>query len=149
MRTPYLTPGRPGRTRSALVPAAVAPGDPAGLHVTLDDTRFSNANGSEPVQAVSAAEAYLDLAPGQAGATPMALLADDGLFDSTIEAAGVSLDTSALAMGRHMVYVRGQDAGGDWGPLSAIFLYVLDPDSAPFLEGVVREAGTRRRSPRR
>ncbi len=142
VRTPYLTPGGPEARDLTLAPAVVAPGEPAGLHVTLDDTRFSNANGSEPVQAIGAAEAYLDLAPWQAGATAVALSADDGSFDATVEAASATLDTTALAAGRHLVYVRGQDAGGDWGPVSAHFLDVLDPGSAPFVEGVVREAGT-------
>ena len=94
------------------------------------------------MQAIAAAEAYLDLAPWQAGAAAVALSADDGNFDNSVEAASATLDTTDLPVGRHFVYVRGQDAGGDWGPVSALFLDVLDPASAPFVQGVVREAGT-------
>ena len=137
-RTPYLTPAGPDARALSLDPPLVAPGDPSTLHVTLDDTRFSNANGTEPVSAITAAEVYVDLAPWQDGAVALPLTADDGTWSSTIEAAHATLGTGTLASGRHILYVRGQDAAGDWGPVSALFLYVLDPATAPFVQGVVR-----------
>ncbi len=141
-RTPFLTPDGPEVRELALTPGAAAPGEPARLELTVDDTRFSTANGLEPVQAIVAAEAYVDLAPWQDGATPIPLAASDGLFDATVEGAEVALDTTALAPGRHIVYARGKDTSGDWGPVSARFLHVLDPASAPFVQGVVSESGT-------
>jgi hypothetical protein len=141
-RTPYLTPAGPDARDLGVAPTVVGPAEPATLHATLDDTRFSNANGAEPVQAIAAAEVYVDLAPWQGGATAQPLVADDGTFNSPIEAAHAEIDTTALASGRHILYVRGQDAGGAWGPVSAVFLHVLDPATAPFVQGVVREAGT-------
>ena len=141
-RTPYLTPAGPDVLELGLSPDLVAPNEPATLHVTVDDTRFSNTNGTQPVEAITGAELYLDLAPWQAGAVALPLSPDDGLWNSTVEAAHAEIDTTALAPGRHIVYVRGQDAGGDWGPVSALFLYVLDAASAPVVQGVVREEGT-------
>lgn len=141
-RTPYLTPAGPDSRALSLDPPLVAPGDPSTLHVTLDDTRFSNANGTEPVSAITAAEVYVDLAPWETGAVALPLTADDGTWSSTIEAAHATLGTGTLASGRHILYVRGQDAAGDWGPVSALFLYVLDPATAPFVQGVVRELGS-------
>ncbi len=141
-RTPYLTPAGPDARALSLTPNVVGPGESTTLHVTLDDTHFSNENGTEPVQAISAAEVYVDLAPWQGGAVALPLAADDGAFNSTSEAANAALVTTSLASGRHILYVRGQDAGGNWGPVSAVFLYILDPATAPFVQGVVREAGT-------
>ncbi len=141
-RTPYLTPAGPGARDLGLTPGAVVPGEPATLQATIDDTRFSNDNGSEPVQTITAAEVYVDLAPWQAGAVALPLAPLDGVWSSSIETAYADLDTTALGIGRHILYLRGQDAGGDWGPVSAIFLYVLDPVTAPFVQGVVRESGT-------
>ena len=141
-RTPYLTPGGPDSRALGLIPAQVAPGEPVTLHVTIDDTRFSNDNGTEPVEAITAGEVYVDLAPWQPGAVAIPLTADDGLFNATVEAASATLATGALASGRHILYVRGEDAGADWGPVSAIFLYVVDPATAPFVQGVVRDANT-------
>lgn len=141
-RTPYFTPAGPGVRDLGLAPAAVVPGEPATLQATIDDTRFSTDNGSEPVQAIAAAEVYVDLAPWQAGAVALPLAPLDGVWDSTTEAVYANLDTTALGIGRHILYVRGQDAGGDWGPISAIFLHVLDPATSPFVQGVVRESGT-------
>ena len=68
--------------------------------------------------------------------------ADDGTFNETIEAASAALNTSTLPSGRHLVYVRGRDAAGNWGPVSAAFLTVIDPATAPTVEGAVVETGT-------
>ena len=62
-RTPYMTPTGPDALTVAVVPAVIAPGDPVTVTATLNDTRFSNANGSEPTQAIAAAEVDIDL-PG-------------------------------------------------------------------------------------
>lgn len=157
-RTPYMTPAGPDALAVAVVPGVIAPGDPVTVTATLNDTRFSNANGSEPTQAIAAAEVDIDL-PGttivfvdgfEAGDTshwaltawPVAMSADDGAFDETIEAASAALNTSTLPSGRHLVYVRGRDAAGNWGPVSAAFLTVIDPATAPIVQGAVVEAGT-------
>lgn len=141
-RTPYMTPGGPEARDLALTPLAIPPGSSTTLEVTLDDTKFSNANGAEPVQPISGAEAYVDLAPWQAGSSPLSLVPDDGQWNATVEAAHLEIASVGLATGRHIVFVRGQDASGAWGPISAQFLDILDPATAPFVEGFVREAGT-------
>jgi hypothetical protein len=52
------------------------------------------------------------------------------------------VDTDSLAPGKHYLLVHGQNNTGDWGPFTAVFLDVLDPVSAPAIEGHVREADT-------
>ncbi len=120
----------------------VAIGASVDLGASLDDTRFSTANGGEPVQPIAAGEAYVDLPPWSPGAVPIALLPDDGSFDATVEGAGVALDTSGLALGRHVVYLRGQDGSGSWGPVSAALFWLFDPATAPVVRGTVRDAVT-------
>ncbi len=144
-RTPYQTPAGPDALAVTTSPGAIAPGEVVAVTTTLDDTRYSNANGSEPTQAIAAAEIYLDTPPWQVGATPFPLTAADGAFDESIEAAGGTLDSAAtagLTQGRHLVYARGRDANGDWGAPSAAILWVIDPASAPIVQGVVRDAVT-------
>jgi hypothetical protein len=41
------------------------------------------------------------------------------------------IDTTALAPGKHIVFVEAQDANGQWGVPSAAFLTVNSPCSAP------------------
>ena len=41
-----------------------------------------------------------------------------------------------------MIFVRGQDAAGNWGVVSAAFLYILQPGVSPTIEGYVRDAST-------
>ncbi|WIW00012.1 M14 family zinc carboxypeptidase [Kinneretia aquatilis] len=130
VRTPYQTPAGPDVLSLALAGNASSSGVPAGTQValsaTVDDSRYNNSNGAEPTQAVAAAEAYIDTPPWVAGATPRALQASDGSFNSSSEAVRASLDTTGLAPGKHLVYVRGRDAAGNWGALSAVFLNISD-----------------------
>ncbi len=140
-RTPYQTPAGPDALTVVATPALVAPGDPVAVTATLNDTRFSNANGTEPTQAIAAGEVYVDTPPW-AGGTPLAMSPADGTFNATIESATLALDSTGLSSGRHLLYVRGRDAANNWGAVSAVFLTVIDPASAPFVEGTVTEAGT-------
>ena len=131
VRTPYLTPAGPDVTALALGGTASTTGVPAGtpvaLNSTVSDTRFNNINGTEPTQAIAEVQAFIDLPPWSPGALPVALSATDGSFDSGVEAAAGSLNTSGLAVGRHTVYVRGRDAAGNWGAVSAVFLNLTAP----------------------
>ncbi|MEO8195644.1 MAG: M14 family zinc carboxypeptidase [Thermoanaerobaculia bacterium] len=140
-RTPYQTPAGPDALSVTAPAQPVAPGDPAVITATLDDTRYLDPDGAEPTQPIAAAELYLDTPPW-AGGTPVAMTPVDGTFNATVEAATATLDTTGFASGRHLLYVRGRDNANNWGAFSAAFLTVLDPATAPFLEGTVTEAGS-------
>ena len=128
VRAPYLTPGGPDVTALALAGdasgAGVAAGTPVGLSASVTDTRFNQSNGSEPVQAIAGALAWIDTPPWAAGAVAIPLSATDGGFNSSTEAVAGTLDTSGLSAGKHIVYVSGTDASGQAGPLSAVFLNI-------------------------
>jgi len=143
-RTPYLTPSGP-RVTSIVSPSGltVAPGTPVEAQAVVDDLPFNNSNGTEPTQNITAAEVYLDAPPWQDPApTPVAMAAADGNFNSKTESVVASVATDGLADGRHILYFRGQDASGSWGAVSAAFFWVLDPATAPHLQGTVRDAVT-------
>jgi len=106
-RTPYLTSFGPDATLTATLTSTV------GLTWVSVQAMLT---GTRPI---SAAEAYLDTPPW-AGGTPHALTPADGHWDSTFEAARGDIGT-ALLPGRHTILVRGQDTGGYWGPVSAVF----------------------------
>ncbi len=128
VRTPYITPAGPDVTTLALANDASGGGVPAGTAVavtaSVTDTRFNNSNGTEPTQAIAAAEYTLDVPPWQAGAVPVALAAADGGFDTTTEAVAGNVATTGLAPGRHLLYARARDASGTWGPVTAVFLNI-------------------------
>ncbi|HLF89113.1 MAG TPA: M14 family metallopeptidase [Anaerolineales bacterium] len=125
-RTPYLTPAGPDALDVSLSNGQIKPGTHITLTATLNDTRFNNLQGTEPTQNIAATEYYLDVPPWITTTVPVAIpmLPVDGQFDSPIENAFVSLEPSSLSLGRHTLYVRGQDAGGNWGAISAIFLWI-------------------------
>ncbi|OQC36064.1 MAG: Zinc carboxypeptidase precursor [Acidobacteria bacterium ADurb.Bin051] len=139
-RTPYLTPAGPDVVAPGVTPAVIAPGETAVLTATLDDTRFSTVNGVEPTQAIAAGSYYLDTPPWRPGAVARPLAAVDGLFDQKVEAVSANVDTTGLAPGRHTLYLQGTDAAGSAGAVSAVFLWVIDPMTAPVVTGHVRDA---------
>ena len=141
-RAPYLLPSGPDALNVTLSNTAVAPGTSTELTVTIDDTRFGNRNGTEPTQNIAAARYTIDTPPWEAGATPVALTAADGSFNTKIEVAQGTVDTTGLSNGRHTIFVEGQDTSGAWGPVGAAFLFVIDPVSAPRISGTVVAADT-------
>ncbi|MDE2849843.1 MAG: M14 family zinc carboxypeptidase [Acidobacteriota bacterium] len=133
-RTPYLTPAGPdvrdlslsGRASTA----GVAAGSPVRLSAILDDTRYQDGNGAEPTQTIAAGEYTIDVPPWNAGALAHRVSAADGSFDSGAEQATAVIDTSGLETGRHSVFVRARDADGNWGAVSAVFLFVQADDGS-------------------
>ncbi len=136
-RTPYQTPAGPDVTALALDSTTLVAGQAALLTATLDDTLYSQINGTEATQNVAEAEYYVDVPPWNSG-TPLALSAGDGAFDASIEGVEGSLTTSGWTIGRHILFVRGRDAAGNWGAVSAIFLEVEAPPEVPSLSWLAR-----------
>jgi PKD repeat protein len=143
-RTPYLTPAGPDTLNPVIQPVVVAAGEAAQLAATIDDTRFNNQNGTEPTQNITAAEYYVDVPPWVTTGTPTphSMTAVDGAFDETIEGIQAEIDTSGLTEGRHIVFVRGRDADGNWGAFSAVFLDVAIPPTAQFSSNTPVALGT-------
>ncbi len=129
VRTPYMTPLGPDALSLAVAPASVTSGASTTLTATINDTRYRTGTG-EPTQNIAAAEYYIDTPPWQAGAAARAMAAADGSFNSTIENVTATVSTTGLAAGRHILFVRGKDANGNWGAFSAVFLTVA-PCAAP------------------
>ena len=123
-RRPYLTPAGP----DVLAPTISAPAgggrETLQLTATADDGRYSEENGFEPTQVISAAEYTVDLPPWDPGAVVYPMVAADGAFDEEVEALEAVVDTAGLGAGRHTLFLRAQDAAGNWGAVSALFLYV-------------------------
>jgi carboxypeptidase T len=114
-RAPYQLPAGPDTVAVALSGTT--------LNATMDDTRSNNVNGTEPSQAIAAAEYYIDTPPW-AGGTPKPMAPIDGSFNTNVEGTVATVSTAGLSSGRHTVFVRGRDSSGNWGPVSAVFLNV-------------------------
>lgn len=113
-RTPYLEARGPDALNVAATP--IAGGAPFTVTATINDTQNGN-------QAITAAELYVDTPPW-AGGVPVAMAPVDGAFSTPVEAVRAVLDPATLTPGRHIIFVRGRDAGGYWGPVFATFARV-------------------------
>ena len=142
-RTPFMTPAGPDATLLQISPAVFAAGATPSLTATLNDTRYSEVRGIEPAQPIAAAEYYIDTPPWDTGASPVALAmaAADGGFDSDVEEAVASVDTSGLSDGRHILYARAQDADGNWGAISASFFEVTS-DPTGSVSGTITDSAS-------
>ena len=158
-RAPYLLPAGPDAVGVTVTPALIAAGDPVLVTATIDDTRYLDPDGVEPSQAIAAGQVWLDTVPWTTlifvdgfetgdtsrwafGSPITSMDPTDGTFDTTVEGAQANLDTTGLEVGRHLLYVRGRDAANNWGAVSAVFLTVIDPATAPTVQGTVTEFGT-------
>lgn len=137
--TPYLTPAGPEALNVTSNPALVPLGTPLVISANINDTRFNNSNGTEPTQNIAGAEYSIDTPPWVPGVITYPMNPTDGSFNQKVESINAALDTSGLSPGRHTAFLRGQDAAGNWGPISATFFEVqlfqftfVPPDSSGF-----------------
>jgi carboxypeptidase T len=139
-RRPYLTPAGPDTLSLALPANTVLASQPLVVSARADDTRYLSP--LEPVQIIAAARASIDRPAWASGQPTFALSAVDGVFDSPAEAVAGMIPTTGLTPGRHTLFVESRDTAGNWGPPSAIFFYVLNPQDSTVLKGQVRDART-------
>jgi hypothetical protein len=130
-RTPYLLAHGPDANLVATAPITVPQGTPSHLTATINYAWTGNTMS----QIVGAAEYYVDTPPW-AGGTPIAMTATDGAFDETSEAVESDVDSTALSLGRHIVFVQGRGANDfagyqTWGPITATFLWVTEAVPVP------------------
>jgi hypothetical protein len=138
-RQPYKDPAGPEPFDVAVSSGTVVRGASVTLTAKADDARYnSNGYGTEPSQNVVAARYSIDT-PSWKGATLYPMAAVDGAFNSSAEDLTAAIDTTALAPGKHIVFVEAQDANGQWGVLAAVFLTVNSPCSAPVSPSDVSE----------
>jgi hypothetical protein len=135
-RQPYLDPAGPDILNPSLSGDSVPAGSPVDLSATADDTRYDDNGwaGEEPVQDITAARFSVD-APSWAGGTTLFPLSPaDGSYDSPVEDLQGTIDTSGWMPGLHTIFIESQDAEGNWGVPSAVFLTITDSGYQPGLE---------------
>ncbi|WNG33557.1 peptidase M14 [Archangium violaceum] len=123
-RRPYQVAAGPDSINLALSASTVTQGTSVTLTARADDTRYGTNGGTEGSQAIAAARYSIDAPSWVSGTPTFALSAVDGSFNSTAESVQATVFTSGLAAGRHTLFVESQDASGNWGVPTAIFLNV-------------------------
>lgn len=126
---PYDLPSGPDVYSIDVSPVQQGAGGPyVTLTATIDDLRYQHSNGTQPTYAINAANAFLDIPPGAAGATAIPLSASDGSFNSKTELVEGSINLTGLAPGRHLIYVQGVNTfaggAGTAGTPDAVFIEV-------------------------
>jgi hypothetical protein len=111
-RTPYTLANGPDARNLAAIPAG---SNRLQLRAVIDDRRNGNQN-------VASAVYSIDAAYWQPGYTPRQLQPADGNANTPTEAFRGVINLAPLSSGRHTVFVRGTDAAGNAGPVSAIFV---------------------------
>ena len=90
------------------------------LSTTVADDAFGVNGPNRPAaQVITQVEAYLDVPPW-VGGSPITLAPQNGAYTTPHEIASTPINLGALC-GRHILFVRGQDAAGNWGPVRAIW----------------------------
>ena len=139
---PYQSPFGPDTLEINADLTQIVAGTEVVLSATADDTRYDDGatdpqdSGDEPVQNIAQARYTIDILPYAEDAEFFSLEAADGELDSSVEEMVATIDTSSLEPGRHTIFVESQDANGNFGVPSAIFIDVLDfPEDAETIDG--------------
>jgi carboxypeptidase T len=128
-RRPYQTPAGPESIQVSVPIIGVTQGAQVQLTATANDTRYySNGWGDEPSQNIAAARYSVD-APSWLATIFYPMTAIDGVFNQPVEAIQATVNTAGWQPGRHTIYVESQDASGNWGVPSAVFLWIPAPDT--------------------
>lgn len=137
LHAPYLLPGGPDVTRIEATPDLIAAGALVALTARIDDSQFQQSNGSEAIQNITNANAYLDGLPWE-GASPIAsFTANDGAFDSTTEEVNAVIATTGLVSGKHLLFVQGADASPQAGSPNAVFIEIAQASEIATLKGTI------------
>ena len=100
-----------------LIPNPTSGPKSAILKAEIDDSKAGNSP-------IVAAEYFIDETGDYGSGTPMK--ASDERFDTPIERVEVEIDISEFDAGKHMIFVRGKDAGGNWGDFASRELEVTE-----------------------
>ena len=142
LHAPYELPAGPDTVQAFADPDLVVAGDPLNVHANLDSSRFNNSNGTQPVHNIASALAYVDALPWDGTDPGTAMTASDGAFDSPVEVAVGTIDTTGLTTGRHFVYVQATDVVANAGTPNAAFFDVGTADQIGTLSGRVTDNET-------
>ncbi|MFM2310944.1 MAG: hypothetical protein RLZZ04_220 [Cyanobacteriota bacterium] len=139
---PYQQPAGPETLEVSTDQTQVVAGTEVVLSATADDTRYNDGegdrldSGDEPVQNITQARYTIDTPPWLEGAEFFELESADGELDGSVEELTAKVDTSKLSPGRHTIFIESQDANGNFGVPSAVFIDVLDtPEDAGIIDG--------------
>lgn len=132
LERPYRLPAGPDAYAATATPTTVMIGAPVVITLTASDARFSQVNGSEPIQNIASAIVTVDRLPWDPLAVSQPVFASDGNFDSATESLTATLATAGLAPGRHIAFVQATDASAAAGAPAAVFFMVED---ALFVDG--------------
>lgn len=122
--SPYNYPSGPDTTSISISPTRVTAGTPVVVTARFDDSRFNQSQGTETVQRIASARAYLNQRPWSSGASGFAMSPSDGSFSSSAETASATLSTVGLPIGRHTVFTRSTDSSNRTGTPKAVLFTV-------------------------
>jgi carboxypeptidase T len=127
---PYQAPAGPEILDLSVEPWVVEPGSPITASAHADNTRAYPGITS---QTIAGAHYSVDAPAWITDTVVLPMSPADGNFDSYIEETQTVIDTTGWSLGRHIVFVEGQDSDGHWGVPSAAFVWLGQVDFKAYL----------------
>jgi carboxypeptidase T len=119
---PFQAPSGPEVYAVEVTPPITDKGVNVVIEAQVDDTRFSQVSGAEPIQVIIEARYSIDTPPWMTDINDfLPLSAVDGSYDESIEAVHATLATSEISVGKHQLFIQAKDAAGNWGLVSSEF----------------------------
>ncbi|MEM9005073.1 MAG: DUF4347 domain-containing protein [Cyanobacteria bacterium P01_F01_bin.86] len=143
-RRPYQTPFGPEAIEVDLDRPQVVAGTTVELLALVDDARYADSDAigggldenPQTFENIAAGRYSINEPSWTPGVELFEMTAADGTFDSTAESLMASVDTRDLDPGRYTLFIESQDAAGNWGVPTAVFLDIVPtPEDATIFEG--------------
>lgn len=128
-RQPYASAEGPDslNLNTSITNTSIPQGATVDVAALIDDS----GNGFQTIQA---AEFYIDTPFWVTTTTPISMPMEavgTSFGSDSGQVVKASLDTTDLSLGTHMLFVRGQDNAGNWGPVSSMFIEITDDPVPP------------------
>lgn len=124
-RQPYLNPAGPDVLPAATTPTTNLAGTVVSVVAIASDGRYSSGTtNQEPVEIIAAARYSVNDPSWVTDVVTWPMTTADGTFNSSNEVLRAMIDTTGWSPGRHTIFLEAQDANGNWGVPSAVFVWI-------------------------
>ena len=138
--TPYITASGPDIDNILFSGNNITAGTVNTLYADATDLHFSGRLGIETKQNIEKVEMFVDESPWSASSSAIQLTAVDGLFDTPFEKVSATIDTTAMAIGKHTVYIQATDVSGKTGVLYAKYFNIVNSSDIGTVSGTITDS---------
>ncbi len=137
-QAPYIQPLGPDIELMNITPNVITAGQTIHISGTANDDRYNQTETAQPFETVQTVVTTINEIP-MVATSSQTLAATDGTFNEVNEAFTGSINTSAMNLGKNLVYVQATDSNNKTGATYAEFVEVVNLNEVAQLNGQITD----------